>query len=118
MACGHDPSRKRKTGGYAVRGLLLASAIVATVTSHTPAARFESADFVIREYDVPAGSHPHDVAPTPEPYGPVWYTAQHRGELGRLDPRTGKTHHIPLGLGSRPHGVIVGADKLFVVREP
>jgi virginiamycin B lyase len=32
------------------------------------------------------------------------------GELGRLDPVTGETHHIPLGPGSAPHGVIVGPD--------
>jgi virginiamycin B lyase len=30
--------------------------------------------------------------------------------LGRLDPATGVTHHIPLGPGSAPHGVIVGPD--------
>jgi virginiamycin B lyase len=40
----------------------------------------------------------------------VWYTAQSTGELGRLDPATGATHHIPLGSGSAPHGVIVGPD--------
>ena len=62
----------------------------------------------IQEYDVPAGSRPHDVAPAPD--GSVWYTAQGSGELGRLDPTTGETHHIPLGGGSAPHGVIVGPD--------
>lgn len=62
----------------------------------------------IQEYPVPAGSHPHDVAPAPD--GTVWYTSQHTGELGRLDPATGETHHIPLGSGSSPHGVIVGPD--------
>jgi virginiamycin B lyase len=62
----------------------------------------------IQEYPVPAGSHPHDVAPAPD--GTVWYTAQLSGELGRLDPATGETHHIPLGSGSSPHGVIVGPD--------
>jgi len=62
----------------------------------------------IREYPVPAGSHPHDVAPAPD--GSVWYTAQQTGELGRLDPTTGETRHIPLGSGSSPHGVIVGPD--------
>ena len=62
----------------------------------------------VREYVVPAGSHPHDVAPAPD--GTVWYTAQHTGELGRLDPKTGKTTHVPLGDGSAPHGVIVGPD--------
>jgi virginiamycin B lyase len=40
----------------------------------------------------------------------VWYTAQRLGELGRLDPTTGETHHISLGANSAPHGVIVGPD--------
>jgi virginiamycin B lyase len=40
----------------------------------------------------------------------VWYVAQGSGELGRLDPTTGETRHIPLGQGSAPHGVIVGPD--------
>lgn len=62
----------------------------------------------IREYPVPPGSRPHDVAPAPD--GSVWYTAQGSGELGRLDPATGETHHIPLGSGSAPHGVIVAPD--------
>ncbi len=62
----------------------------------------------IKEYPVPAGSHPHDVAPAPD--GGVWYTAQHQGALGWLDPKTGKTRHIPLGKKSAPHGVIVGPD--------
>jgi virginiamycin B lyase len=62
----------------------------------------------LREYPVPAGSHPHDVAPAPD--GTVWYTAQAAGALGRLDPETGKTSHVPLGDGSAPHGVIVGPD--------
>lgn len=62
----------------------------------------------VRYYPVPKGSRPHDVAPAPD--GTVWYTSQPRGELGRLDPRTGKTDHIPLGRGSSPHGVIVGPD--------
>src|SRR5574341_239873 len=61
-----------------------------------------------QEYPVPSGSHPHDVAPAPD--GTVWYTAQSSGELGRLDPATGKTHHIKLGAGSHPHGVSVGPD--------
>jgi virginiamycin B lyase len=62
----------------------------------------------ITEFDVPAGTHPHDVAPAPD--GTVWYTAQHTGELGRLDPETGEYHHVPLGRGSAPHGVIIGPD--------
>lgn len=62
----------------------------------------------LQEYDVPAGSHPHDVAVAAD--GKVWYTAQSTGELGRLDPTTGDVDEIPLGEGSAPHGVIVGPD--------
>ncbi len=62
----------------------------------------------VREYRVPAGSHPHDVAPARD--GTVWYTGQRTGEVGRLDPRTGKIRRVPLGSGSAPHGVIVGPD--------
>jgi virginiamycin B lyase len=59
-------------------------------------------------FDVSKGAHPHDVAAAPD--GTVWYTAQHQGALGILDPGSGKVVQIPLGEGSRPHGVIVGPD--------
>jgi virginiamycin B lyase len=62
----------------------------------------------IREYPVPAGTRPHDVAPARG--GGVWYTAQGSGQLGWLDPKTGRTEHVALGAGSAPHGVIVGPD--------
>src|SRR5438093_13379462 len=62
----------------------------------------------IEEYPVPAGSHPHDVAPALD--GGVWYVAQRIGELGRLDPATGQIKRIKLSEKSRPHGVIVGPD--------
>jgi virginiamycin B lyase len=62
----------------------------------------------IQEFDVPAGSRPHDVWVADD--GIVWYTAQGSGELGRLDPETGEITEIPLGDGSRPHGVILGPD--------
>jgi len=61
-------------------------------------------------FDVPRGSHPHDVAAAPSPGGPVYYTAQMTGKLGILDPKTGKFEEIALGRGSAPHGVIVGSD--------
>ena len=64
--------------------------------------------FRVREYPVPAGSRPHDVAPARD--GGVWYTAQGSGELGWLNPRTGRVREVPLGPGSAPHGVIVGPD--------
>ena len=78
-------------------------------TSSIPFTALAQADSpMIQEFAVPAGSHPHDVAPAPD--GSVWYTAQATGELGRLDPKTGETHHIALGNGSSPHGVIIGPD--------
>jgi virginiamycin B lyase len=62
----------------------------------------------VKEYAVPAGSGPHDVAPARN--GAVWYTAQAAGRLGRLNPATGKVTEVALGDGSAPHGVIVGPD--------
>ncbi|MCH8272408.1 MAG: lyase, partial [Candidatus Marinimicrobia bacterium] len=71
-------------------------------------AQGQNSKLKIKEYKVPKGSHPHDVAPAPD--GTVWYTAQHQEALGILDPKTGKTKHVHLGDGSSPHGVIVGPD--------
>src|SRR5215468_4737379 len=62
----------------------------------------------VQYFNVPQGDHPHDVAPAPD--GTVWYTGQHDGVLGRLDPNTGQVERIPLGRGSAPHGVIIGPD--------
>src|SRR5687767_9847295 len=64
--------------------------------------------FSVQTYPVPAGSHPHDVAPAAD--GGVWYTAQGSGELGWLNPSTGEVKEVALGTGSAPHGVIVGPD--------
>ena len=64
--------------------------------------------FEVRSFPVPAGSRPHDVAPAAD--GTVWFTAQGSGELGRLDPSTGRTRQVGLGPGSSPHGVVVGPD--------
>ena len=72
------------------------------------AAAAEQAVPAIREYRVPAGSGPHDVAPARD--GTVWFTAQRSGHLGRLDPRTGRSRMVALGDSSAPHGVIVGPD--------
>jgi virginiamycin B lyase len=83
-------------------------AALALVAALTPAAAGRQAALEAREYPVPAGTHPHDVAPARD--GGVWYTAQGSGELGWLNPKTGVTRHIPLGEGSAPHGVIVGPD--------
>lgn len=66
------------------------------------------AEVVMDSFEIPRQSHPHDVAPAPD--GSVWYTAQHQGVLGRLDPATGEIKQVALGEASRPHGVIVGPD--------
>src|SRR5215211_4819718 len=92
----------------AKRVAVVALAALALTASLSRAAGDAQRAFVVREYDVPAGSHPHDVAPARD--GGVWYTAQAAGALGWLDPTTGKTRHIRLGDGSAPHGVIVGPD--------
>ena len=57
---------------------------------------------------MPAGSHPHDVAPAAD--GGIWFTAQAAGYLGWLDPATGDIRQVALGPHSAPHGVIVGPD--------
>ncbi len=81
--------------------VVLAAALPALGGAQSPPSPFQV-------FDVPAGSGPHDVAPSLD--GAVWYTAQARGAVGRLDPRSGKVDTVPLGPGSAPHGVIVGAD--------
>ena len=75
----------------------------ASVPASSGASRYD-----VKEFDVPTGSHPHDVAPAVD--GGVWYTGQHVGTLGHLDPSTGEIRQIELGAGSAPHGVIVGPD--------
>ncbi len=67
---------------FAALGLLLAA-----VAGHA------QSDVRIRSYPVPAGAHPHDVAPDPAG-GIVWYTAQHQGALGRLDPASAQNQQM------------------------
>ena len=96
----------------AARTRVLVMLVVAAGTSLTIGpwgpAGVRAATSPLREYAVPIGSHPHDVAPARD--GTVWYSAQTAGELGRLDPATGKIQRVKLGEGSAPHGVIIGPD--------
>ncbi len=89
---------------------IVAAVVLLAVSATTTAAasRADGAQLTLREYPVPAGTHPHDVAPAVD--GGVWYTAQHTGQLGWLNPRTGRSRLTRLGAGSAPHGVIVGPD--------
>lgn len=86
----------------------LSAAIAALLALTVSGASMAADDYEIQEYAVPTGAHPHDVAPAAN--GGVWYTGQHDGTLGLLDPASGEVTAIPLGSGSRPHGVIVGPD--------
>jgi virginiamycin B lyase len=54
-------------------------------------------NYTLQEFPIPVGSHPHDVAPSADGRT-IWYTAQALGQLGQLDPKTGKTHSIALGV--------------------
>jgi virginiamycin B lyase len=67
-----------------------------------------AAESRVSYFPVAPGSGPHDVAPASD--GSVYYSAQMKGALGRVDPKTGKDERIPIGSGSAPHGVIVGPD--------
>jgi virginiamycin B lyase len=83
-----------------IRQLAMTAAICATAQAASAAPAY---------FDVPSGSHPHDVAATPGG-GPVYYTAQMTGKLGILDPATRKVEEVDLGPRSAPHGVVVGPD--------
>lgn len=74
------------------------------------AAGAAGAQVTVQEYPLPPRVGAHDVWADPAPGGPVWFSAQRSGELGRLDPKSGKVEMIPLGSRSSPHGVILGAD--------
>jgi virginiamycin B lyase len=69
-----------------------------------------SAQVTVQEYPVPSGHRVHDVWADATPGGPVWISAQGSGNLGILDPKSGKIEFVPLGRGSAPHGVVAGAD--------
>jgi len=76
----------------------------------TAAAGAAGAQVSVQEYPLPPRVGAHDVWADPAPGGPVWFSAQRSGELGRLDPKTGKVEMIPLASRSSPHGVILDAD--------
>jgi virginiamycin B lyase len=88
--------------------VVAAVAVIALGVSPAPAAE-------VKYYEVTRGAHPHDVAPAPD--GTVWYTAQHQGALGILDPKTGKVTQVSLGPDAAPHGVIVGPDRAAWITE-
>jgi virginiamycin B lyase len=86
-----------------IKRFAIAVLVLPLIMQWLPAAAAEAKYFLL-----PAGEHPHDVAPAPD--GTVWYTGQRSGVLGRLDPKTGAVERVPLGKDSAPHGVIIGPD--------
>src|SRR5215470_7479403 len=84
-----------------LRTLTLSLIALAFVTS-------AAAENRVSYFPVAPGSGPHDVAPAPD--GSVYYSAQMKGALGRVDSKTGKDESIPIGSGSAPHGVVVAPD--------
>lgn len=94
--------QRRRFGQGALAGLLAVTALLGIAAG--PA----RAEHPTRVFDVPKGSHPHDVAPGPD--GIIWYTAQWQGALGIIDIRSGTVRQVKLGEKSAPHGVIKGPD--------
>ena len=64
----------------------------------------------VQEYPIPRGLFAHDVWADPAPGGPVYFSAQRSGQLGILDPKTGKVETVALGANSAPHGVVQDRD--------
>jgi virginiamycin B lyase len=110
-APGDSPSAAPASASSGTRASAVAASPIPSSAGPSPAASIVPAGPVslqVREFEVPDGSHPHDVAPATD--GGIWYTGQHLGVLGHLDPATGDIREIPLGAGSAPHGVILGPD--------
>src|SRR5439155_230450 len=64
----------------------------------------------VQEYAIPRGHYAHDVWADPAPGGPVWFSAQRGGELGILDPASGKVEFVRLGPGSAPPALTAAID--------
>ncbi len=99
-------NRRQVMFGSVVLGL---AARRASAQEGTPGPTPPEECLAVETFPVPAGDHPHDVAPAADGVK-VWYTGQGSGVLGLLDPTSGEVEQIPLGNGSAPHGVIVGPD--------
>ncbi|MFZ6048425.1 lyase [Pseudomonas sp. CR3202] len=67
-------------------------------------------------YPVPTGTGPRDVAPATD--GRVWFTAQRLGCVGLLDPMTGQSQLIPLGVGSSPRTLVVDQEGAAWITDP
>lgn len=64
--------------------------------------------FRTKYFPISPGIGLHDLTPAPD--GTMWFTAQGKGLLGRLDPKNGTFKTVSLGQGAAPHGVTIGPD--------
>src|SRR5215475_10974958 len=68
----------------------------------------QEAPFRKKYFPISPGIGLHDLTPASD--GAVWFTAQGKGMLGRLDPKDGTFKTVGLGQGAAPHGVTIGPD--------
>src|SRR6516164_6912020 len=68
----------------------------------------QEAPFRKKYFPISSGIGLHDLTPAPD--GAVWFTAQGKGMLGRLDPKVGAFKTVSLGQDAAPHGVTIGPD--------
>lgn len=81
------------------RGRTLLPVLFSAAMLLVPVFAASSAADEVRTYAVPAGAHPHDVAPAAD--GSVWYTAQRQGALGGSIPPRARSSRFRSGAAPR-----------------
>ncbi|HEV2008073.1 MAG TPA: hypothetical protein VGQ88_05045 [Burkholderiales bacterium] len=83
--------------------------IYITVMSGNKIARFDAKTQQFKEWDLPAGAHPHGLLVDKQ--GIVWYTGNGNGTIGRLEPASGKvTEYQTPSHGGGPHTLVITDD--------
>ena len=84
--------------------------IFITVMSGNKIARFDTQTKTFKEWDMPAGHHPHGLLVDKQ--GMVWTTGNGNGTIGKLDPASGKMieYKTPSG-GGGPHTLVITDDQ-------
>ena len=68
-------------------------------------ARFDTKTQQFKEWDLPAGAHPHGLLVDKQ--GRVWYAGNGNGTIGMLDPATGKVTEHKTPSGGDPHTLVI-----------
>jgi virginiamycin B lyase len=83
--------------------------IFIAVMAGNKVARFDPASQSFKEWDLPAGHHPHGLLVDRK--GIVWTTGNGNGTIGRLDPATGAIRELPTpSRDGGPHTVVISDD--------